>query len=185
MQSRPTSAYANWSQWMKSWPTVKIKLESVWTLFKTNHRASRKSYQVIICPNAHAKLTQIKSMSSWGSVRTLLKIIHLASSKSYLVIIFPNSYSKLTKSLIMSSSESIRTLLKITHLASRKSYLVIICPNSYSKLTKSEIRSCWSRFKHCSKSLIWLPGSHIWSLFVPMHMQNRNRSSWSQFEHCS
>ena len=35
-----------------------------------------------------------------------------------------------------------------------KSYLVIICPNSYEKLTKSEIRSSWSQFEHCSKSLV-------------------------------
>ena len=36
----------------------------------------------------------------------------------------------------------------------RESYLVTIYPNSHEKLTKSEIRSSWSRFEHCSKSLI-------------------------------
>ena len=39
-------------------------------------------------------------------------------------------------------------------IVSRKSYLVITCPNSYEKFTKSEIRSSWSRFEHCSKSLV-------------------------------
>ena len=35
-----------------------------------------------------------------------------------------------------------------------KSYLVIIWPNSHTKLTKSIISSSWSRFEHCSNSLI-------------------------------
>ena len=67
---------------------------------------------------------------------------------------------------------SVQTLLRITHLAHRKSYLVIICPNSHEKLTKSEIRSSSSRFEHCSESLIQPIGSHIWSLFVPIHMKS-------------
>ena len=49
--------------------------------------------------------------------------------------------------------KSVQTLLQITHLASRKSYLVIMCPNSHEYLTKIKIRSHWSWFKHCSKSL--------------------------------
>ena len=40
------------------------------------------------------------------------------------------------------------------------------------KLTKSEIRSSSSRFEHCSESLIWSIGSHIWSLFAPIHMKS-------------
>ena len=48
-------------------------------------------------------------------------------------------------------SKSVQTLLKITHLAS---YLIIICPNSHEQLTKIKIRSSWSRFEHCSESLI-------------------------------
>ena len=65
----------------------------------------------------------------------------------------------------------VRKLLRITHLAHRKSYLVIICPNSQEKLSKSLIRSNSSRFEHCSESLIWPIGSHIWSLFAPIHMK--------------
>ena len=51
----------------------------------------------------------------------------------------------------MGKSRSIAS--QITNLASRKTYLVIILPNSYQKLTKSKIRSSWSGFEHCSKSL--------------------------------
>ena len=50
--------------------------------------------------------------------------------------------------------ESIRTLLRITRLAPRKLYLVITCPNSHGKFAKSYIRSSWSRFEHCSDSLV-------------------------------
>ena len=57
-----------------------------------------------------------------------------------------------------------------------KSYLVITCPNSYEKLTKSEIRSNWSRFRHCSKSFIYPLGSHIRSLFAPIHMTSWPKS---------
>ena len=42
----------------------------------------------------------------------------------------------------------------------------IISSNLNEKFTKSEIRSSWSQFKHCSESLIWLLGSHIWSLLT-------------------
>ena len=62
--------------------------------------------------------------------------------------------------------KSVRTLLKITRLAYRKSYLVIIC-NSHDQLTKSEIMSSWSQFEHCSKSLVYPIGSHIWPFLGP------------------
>ena len=35
-----------------------------------------------------------------------------------------------------------------------QSYLIIICPKSHEMLTISEIMSSWSRFEHCSKSLV-------------------------------
>ena len=35
-----------------------------------------------------------------------------------------------------------------------------------------EIKITKSQFKHCSKSLIWLLGSHIWSLFAQIHMNS-------------
>ena len=50
-------------------------------------------------------------------------------------------------------------------------YVDIICANSCQKLTKSEIGSSWSRFEHCSESLVLPIGSHMWSLFVPVHVQ--------------
>ena len=50
--------------------------------------------------------------------------------------------------------KSVRTLLRITCLADKKSYVVIICASSFQKLTKSEIGSSWSRFEHCSESLL-------------------------------
>ena len=48
-------------------PKVKlVQVESVQTLFNITRIASRKSYLVIICPNAYAKLTksEIRSSSS-------------------------------------------------------------------------------------------------------------------------
>ena len=62
----------NWNQ---------VKLESVWTLLKITHPASRKSYLVMFCPNSHEKFTkiEIKKLESAG---TLLRITHLASRKS-------------------------------------------------------------------------------------------------------
>ena len=36
--------------------------------------------------------------------------------------------------------------------------------------TKSEIRLSWSRFEHCSESLVYPIGSHVWSLFAAIHM---------------
>ena len=50
--------------------------------------------------------------------------------------------------------KSVQTLLRIAFLANRKSYVVIIYANSCEKLTKREIGSSWSRFKHCSESLV-------------------------------
>ena len=68
--------------------------------------------------------------------------------------------------------ESVRTLLRITRLAHRKSYLLIYLPNSDATLTKGEIMTSWSRFKHCSESLVLSIGSHIWSLFTTIHIQS-------------
>ena len=42
----------------------------------------------------------------------------------------------------------------------------------YQKLTKHKIRSSWSYFEHCSKSLISHLGSHIWSLFASIPMKS-------------
>ena len=42
--------------------------------------------------------------------------------------------------------------------------------NSHKKLSKINIRSSWSRFEHCSESLIYPLGSHTCSLFAPFHM---------------
>ena len=83
--------------------------------------------------------------------------------------------------------ESVWTLLRITLLVHWKSYLIIICPNSHDKFTKSEIRSSWSRFKHCSESLVQPIGSHIWSLFAPIYMTSlpKVKLCWSRFEHFS
>ena len=86
-------------------------------------------------------------------VQTLLKITHLASMKSCLVIICPNSYEKLAKV----KSGQIGVGLNIAqnhHLTPRKSYMAIIWPNSHEKLIKIKIWSSWSRFEHCSESLI-------------------------------
>ena len=44
--------------------------------------------------------------------------------------------------------------------------------NSHKKLSKINIRSSWSRFEHCSESLIYPLGSHICSLFAPFHMES-------------
>ena len=90
--------------------------ESVRTLLKIIHLASKKSYLVIICPNSHERLTKIKIRSRW-SVRTLLRMTHLAHRKSYLVIICHNSLEMLTKS-------EIRWLL----FALIWFYLLLFCP---------------------------------------------------------
>ena len=40
------------------------------------------------------------------------------------------------------------------HKSSIQEVIPYYLPNSYQKLTKSKIRSSWSRFKHCSESLL-------------------------------
>ena len=47
-----------------------------------------------------------------------------------------------------------------------------IYPNAHTKLTKIKIRSSLGQFKYCSESLIEPIGSHIWSLFAPIHIQS-------------
>ena len=44
--------------------------------------------------------------------------------------------------------------------------------NSHKKLSKINIRSSWSRFEHCSESIIYPLGSHTCSLFAPFHMDS-------------
>ena len=62
-------------------------------------------------------------------------------------------------------------------------------PTSHANLTKGEFKSSWNRLEHCSESVAWPLGSHIWSLFAPMYMVNwpklKLRSSWSRLKHCS
>ena len=60
-----------------------------------------------------------------------------------------------------------------------------ICLNSYANFTKIEIRSSLSWFEHCSESLIWPIGSHIWSLFGPIHMKTRAKVNLGQIQVCS
>ena len=53
---------------------------------------------------------------------------------------------------------------------------------------KIKIRSSLGQFKHCSGITHLAIGSHIWSLFAPIHMKvdkSEIRSSSSRFEHCS
>ena len=109
-------------------------------------------------------ITENWPQMKYKSLRILLKIIHLASS-SHIWSLFAENHT-LTKS----KSRSIAS--RITNLSPRKTYLVIILPNSYQKLTKSKIRSSWSRFEHCSKSLISPLWRHIWSLFASIHMKS-------------
>ena len=47
---------------MKSWPKVKLGQVQVGSI---THLAHRKSYLVIICPNAHEKLTKSEIRSSY------------------------------------------------------------------------------------------------------------------------
>ena len=44
--------------------------------------------------------------------------------------------------------------------------------NSHKKLSNINIRSSWSQFEHCSKSLIYPLGSHTCSLFAQFHMDS-------------
>ena len=43
-----------------------VKLESISTLLRITQLAYRKSYLVIMCPNAHEQLTKSEIMSSWS-----------------------------------------------------------------------------------------------------------------------
>ena len=126
------------------------------------------------------------------SGRTLLNITHPASRKSsghYLPPIHVQSWPKVKSGKVVvclniaqNNSSSLLEVIsdhnlpqftwKVDHLGSRKSYLVIIIPTWYEMMTKSVIRSSWSQVEHCSKSLIWPLGSHIWSLFAPIHMKS-------------
>ena len=110
-----------------------------------------------------------------SSVGTLLQITYLTSRKAYLVIMCLNSYETLTKIKLGQVGVG-SNIAKITLIASRKSYMANICPNTSNKLTKSELRSSWSRFEHLSKSLFNPLGSHIWSLFAPIHMTSWPKS---------
>ena len=80
----------------------KVKFESVRTLLKITHLASRKSYLVIICPNSYEKLTKIEFRSSWTLFEHCSKSL-ISPIGSHLVIICSNSYEQLTKSKIKSS----------------------------------------------------------------------------------
>ena len=59
--------------------------------------------------------------------------------------------------------------LKIAQNQSFRLSEVIIIPNSH---TKSEIKSSWGRYNIASKSLIWHPGRHYWSLLTSIDMDN-------------
>ena len=117
-------------------------------------------------------------MKQGWEIRGVLIICSVWSSelmkKIQLVVIFFWVMPPWELMLLYYKFKSVRTLFRIIYLAHIKSYLVIMCPNSYAKLVKRKIRSKSSRFRHYSKSLIWPIWSHIWSLFVPIHMQ-----SWS------
>ena len=87
------------------------------------------------------------------SVLILLKIIHPASS-CHIWSLFTLNHT-LTKSKSSSIANQFKHFsISQIYIASRKIYLVIILPNSYQTLSKSKIRSSWSRFEHCSKSLL-------------------------------
>ena len=130
-------------------------------------------------------------MKSWPNVKSsqlevsliLLKITHLASWKSLSGHYFPQFIWKVYQSWNQVKLESVRTLRKITRPVHRKSFPVNTCPNSHEKLTKGEIMSSWCRFEHCSEPLPI--GSHIWSLFSPIHMKSWPKVKLGQFEHCS
>ena len=119
-------------------------LQSVQILLKITHLASRKS---------------------------LLRITRLAHRKLYLVImcrnkiIYPNPHEKLIK--LKLGQAGVNLNIAQNHQFSPK--LVIsghYLPKSQEKLTRSKIRPSWSRFEHCSESLVWPKGSHIWSSCV-------------------
>ena len=62
-------------------------------------------------------------------------------------------------------------------------YMVIIGPKSPEDVTKCEMKSGWSRYNHCSKSLVYHPSwkSH-WSLLTPIHMKSLPTSKLYQVE---
>ena len=134
--------------------SAKLTNSGVGSNIATNHSSNLlEVISSILGPCSHAKLTKHRNDVKLESVWTLLRITRLTHRMSYLVIMWPNSHTNLTKSEIRSSWESVRTLLRITQLSLSKSYLVIISPNSHGNLTKV-IRSNWSPFQHCSKSLV-------------------------------
>ena len=69
-----------------------------------------------------------------------------------------------------------QTLLKINLLGFLKSCLVIICPNSHEHLTKMKVGhvgvSSNIAQSHSSNPA---PGSHLWSLLAPIHIQSAIR----------
>ena len=102
-----------------------LMLESVRTLLRISHLASRKVHY----------LPQFTQFRSSLSVQTLLRITCLANRKSYLVIIDPNADKRLTKSEIMSSWSRFEQLRKIT--------LAIIIPNAQEKFTSGSDMKSW------------------------------------------
>ena len=76
-----------------NWP--KVKLKSVRTLFKIIYLESRKSYLLIICPNAYTTLIKSEIMSSW------------------------NRFEYCSKSLIMPLWSHICSLLKPIHMKTK------------------------------------------------------------------
>ena len=72
--------------------------------------------------------------------------------------------------------------------SSKKSYLIINGSNPHGKFTTNEIRTNWSRFKHCLKSLIYHPLNNMIIVGPNSHekfITRKIRSSWSPIEHCS
>ena len=83
----------------KKWNEVKLR--SVRISLKIIHLASRKSYQIIICPNSYV-----------GQKRKLVGVSsNISQNESHLVIILPNSYEKLTKSEIRSNWNCSKSLI--------------------------------------------------------------------------
>ena len=99
----------------------------------------------ILCKRLSGHRTFTKKGIKVGS-NIAKQIIHLASSS--------HIWSLCAENHTLTKSKSRSIVSQITNLAYRKTYLVVISPNAYQKLTTSNIRSSWSRFKHCSKSLL-------------------------------
>ena len=174
---------------MKIWPKFKFGKESVWTLLRITCLVHRKSYLVTTDPNSHAKLTKCEIRQSWSRFEHCSESLICSLQKVISGHYLPQFTWQVNEKWNLVKLQLIQTLVRITRLVHRKSYLVIICPNSHEKLTKSEIMSSWSRFEHCSESLIWAIGSHIWKLFSPIHMKSWPKVKWgrigSRFKHCS